>query len=130
MVFEYEIPQGLLPDRPTIGIESLSSKQETPRRDMNIVDVGLICIIPGAVGEREATVEAARALGAEIKSCIRTGDGGGRNQIGGTVNGSGVIGCFSTGTLADPQMQREPKTNTYYGVISEKFTIKIWSTEV
>lgn len=129
IIHEHEIPVGLLPDCPTIGIESLGSKSESPRRgDMATVEISIICIMPGGIAEREATLEAVRALSAEIKSCIRTGDGGGRAQIGGSVYGVGVTSCHHISTIADPQIQREPKTNTYYGVVAERYTIRIWDT--
>lgn len=132
LVFEHEIPPGVPADRILIGLEApLSTTPSAPYKgDMHPVRIGVVIVVPGVIAEREPTLEAARAVAAELDATVRSGDGGGRNQIGGAVYGAGIVSCLRIKTSADPQLQREPRTGALFGVVAEEYEVRVYDPEV
>ena len=128
MILEHAIPVTLPVDRLTVSVEELSETGPTPiKGQVWPVSVGLAIVLPGALANDEADLEAVRAVVAEIKGAVRAGDGRGRNRVGGTVHGAGVVDCFSVRTLTTPSRVRGPK-DRFYAVARESFRIRVYET--
>jgi hypothetical protein len=132
LIFEHEIPTSVPADRILVGVEApLATTPVAPvKGNVHAVRIGIVIVVPGVMGEREPTLEAVRAVAAELDATIRTGDGGGRNQVGGAVYGENVISCLRIRSIADPQLQREPRTGAIFGVVAEEYEVRVYDTEV
>lgn len=132
LIFEHEIPTSVPADRILVGVESpLSTTPVVPvKGNVHSVRIGVVIVMPGVMAERDPTLEAVRAVAAELDATVRTGDGGGRNQVGGAVYGENVISCLRLRSIADPQLQREPRTGAIFGVVAEEYEVRVYDPEV